>query len=335
MTVTHRRRIPTSFVLALYEYLDQQGTDSARVLPLPRPPADMPLNADLPIDDWRQLLESAARQLNDPMLGLHLGQTIAPRHIGVLGYVIMASENLGEALERLHRYQRLIYDVTPLEVRATGPAIELVWGADHGRPGPLVDETAITALMHLCRQITRSDLAPVSVAFINPTPEDPSPYTDYFGCPVYFERTETVLRLDAEALKQPLCTADPAMLVVLEEQADSLLTRLTTLSPLVHQVRRHISRLLPEQNPNIDTVAEGMGLSTRTMQRQLSQAGTSFLKEVAAVRREIAERYLRETNLGLVDIALLLGYSEHSAFTRSFVRWTGKTPMEYRKGSVR
>lgn len=326
-----RRRIPASFVLALYEYLDHKGIDSEALLRLPRPRADSPLNADIPIEDWRELLECAEDHLQDPLLGLNLGQTLGPRHIGVLGYVVMASQNLGEALDRLHRYQRLIYDVTPLEVRAIGSSIELVWDAEHGRPGPLVDETAITVIVHLCRRLTSPDLAPQSVAFINPWPDDLSPYEQYFGCPVKFDQPETVIRLDMATLMQPLHTADPAMLTMLEEQADSLLAQLPSESPLVDEVRRRIGRILQDHNPDIASVANAMGVSVRTLQRQLSDAETSFLKELAAVRREIAERYLRETRLGLVDIALLVGYSEHSAFTRSFIRWTGMTPLDYRR----
>tara|TARA_R110002111_G_scaffold230352_1_gene291588 strand:- start:321 stop:782 length:462 start_codon:yes stop_codon:yes gene_type:complete len=148
---------------------------------------------------------------------------------------------------------------------------------------------------------------------------------------VDFEQVDTVIHLDAQTLLEPLQSADPAMLAMLEEQAESLLARLPDQSPLIDEVRRRVGRLLPEANPEIASVAESMDLSVRTLQRQLTAAGTSFLKEVAAVRQEIAERYLRETRLGLVDIALLLGYSEHSAFTRSFIRWTGITPQAYRQ----
>ncbi|MGO1500387.1 MAG: AraC family transcriptional regulator [Marinobacter sp.] len=330
MTV-RRRSIPASFALALYEYLDRKGVDSDKLLELPRPPQDTLLNAEMPIDVWRQLLERAALHLDDPLLGLHLGQTIIPRHAGVLGYVIMASQNLGEAIARFHQYQRLIYDVTPLVVREKDGVMELVWGAENGRPGPLVDETAVTALVNFLRSLTQPDLAPQRVDFINPTPANSEAYTVYFGCPVRFEQPETVIRIPASTLAYPLTTSDPAMLTMLEAQADSLLARLPQESPLVDDVRRRISRLLSEQHLDITAVAECMSVSSRTLQRQLAAEGTSFLKEVGAVRREIAERYLRETNLGLVDIALILGYSEHSAFTRSFIRWTGMSPNEYRR----
>lgn len=330
MTV-RRRAIPASFALALYEYLDQQGIDSDQLLPVPRPPQDVLLNADIPIDDWRQMLACAEHYLDDPQLGLHLGQTIIPRHAGVLGYVIMASRNLGEAMTRFHRYQRLIYDVTPLNVRQDKGGMELVWDAEHGRPGPLVDETAVTALVNFSRRLTSPDLVPQRVDFINPTPANVTAYTDYFGCPVRFEQPETIIRMAASDLARTLHTSDPAMLTMLEAQANSLLAQLPKQSPLVDQVRQHIGRLLSEQQLDVAAVARGIGVSARTLQRQLAHEDTSFLNEVAAVRREISERYLRETNLGLVDIALIVGYSEHSAFTRSFIRWTGLAPVEYRR----
>ena len=143
---------------------------------------------------------------------------------------------------------------------------------------------------------------------------------------------DTVVRLNAETLLEPLQSADPAMLAMLEQQADALLARLPDQSPLIDEVRRRIGRLLPEANPEIASIAEGMGLSVRTLQRQLTAAGTSFLKEVAAVRQEIAERYLRETRLGLVDIALLLGYSRRTVLSPVvFFDRRALTPQTYRQ----
>src|SRR5690554_4158668 len=118
MNAPHRRRIPASFALALYEYLDAKGLDSDALLPHPRPPTNIALNADLPIDDWRGLLDCAASHLNDPLLGLHLGQTLSLRHVGVLGCVIMAAQHLGVSLYRRDRFLRLVYGVASFVIRA-------------------------------------------------------------------------------------------------------------------------------------------------------------------------------------------------------------------------
>ncbi len=332
MQISHKRRcIPDSFALILYEYLDAQGVVAEQVLGHPRPSPTVNALDAMPIQTWATLLQRAADELDNPQLGLHLGQTATARHIGMLGYLVMASHTLGEALVHIHRYQRLIYDVTPMVVRQQQTFVDLVWDADHGRPGPLVDETAITTLLQLSRNLTGGAMKPLEVHFINPRPDNVQPYLDYFGCPVTFERPETVVRIDRASLQTPLNTADPAMLTLMRQQADALLFALPAVQPIVDQVRRLIARVLHEQEPDIEGIAQAVEMSPRTLQRRLREANTCLRDEIAAVRREIAERYLRETSLSILDIAMLLGYSEHSAFTRGFLRWTGQNPQRYRQ----
>ncbi|MGB1907331.1 MAG: AraC family transcriptional regulator ligand-binding domain-containing protein, partial [Spongiibacter sp.] len=107
-----RSAIPSSYVHLLYDYLAERGLDGEPALGQKRP-ATSARPGRFPVFEWSQLLQCAARQLDDPLLGLHLGQSISPRHLGIMGYVILACGNLGAALERLEHYQRLIYDVNP------------------------------------------------------------------------------------------------------------------------------------------------------------------------------------------------------------------------------
>lgn len=330
----HRRMIPESFVHLLYDYLESRGLDALDVLQMPRPEATADSLGNFPIERWITLLDRAATCLADPTLGLRLGQTITPRHAGIMGYVLLASPNLREALQRLERYQRLIYDVTPMEWRDGGGYIDLAWDAKHGRPGPLVDETAITALVQFCRNITDHRLAPRFVYFINPCPHNLQPYTDYFGCPVKFDQAETIVRFDHEDLGRPLRTADPNMIALMERHAENLLASLPHQDALIEQVRKTLTGCLHEGEPNIDIVAARMGRTTRTLQRALSEAGSSFRDELNAIRKELALAYLQHAHLSILDIAMLLGYTEHSAFTRSFRQWMGVSPKAYRAMNV-
>lgn len=326
-----RRRIPETFVQLLYEYLDARGERPEAVLgePWPLPQAHEP--GGYPIERWVQLLDRAARHLDEPLLGLHLGQTVAPRHLGVLGYVLLACPNLAAMLQRLDRYQRLIYDVTPMTRRDGNGYIELVWGAEQGRPGPLSDETAITVLVQFCRGLARTPLTPLLVRFINPGPPDLQPYLDYFGCPVEFGHAETVIRFSVAGLAVPLKTADPGLIEVMEQQAEKLLEQLPREDAVIEQVRKATAHLLHSGEPNIERVAASLCCAPRTVQRRLKMAGTSFREELARVRRQMAETYLRDPRLSIADIALLLGYSEHSAFSRGYREWTGITPRQWRQ----
>lgn len=330
-----RRTIPDTFVQMLFEYLEQRGLAPELVLGRHRPVPQADGLGGLPIEEWVVLLQRAADALQDPLLGLHLGQAITPRHIGVLGYVLLASPNLGSALVRLERYQRLVYDVTPMRRREGDGFVDLVWGDEQGRPGRLSDDTAITALVHFCRGLTLHPVYPREVHFLNPAPPDVTPYHEYFGCPVLFDQSETIVRIGLNALAMPLKTADPGLVALLEKQVDHLLDQLPQVDAFIDRVRKVTAQHLHEGEPTLETVARLLGSSPRTLQRHLREVGTNFRQELATVRRQLADRYLQDPRLHLADIALLLGYSEHSAFTRSYRQWTGRSPQAARQGSRR
>ncbi len=326
-----RRMIPETFVQLLYDYLEARGIDAEQVLQHPWPVPQADGLGGFPIERWVALLARAAAHLDDPLLSLKLGQTITPRHLGVLGYVIQASENLAAVIRRLEQYQRLIYDVTPMVQRYSADFVELVWDKDHGMPGALVDETAITCLIQFYRSVTRSTLNPQLVQFLNPQPDDIQPYLDYFGCPVLFEQTETIVRFGVEALVIPLKTADPNMAQLMDRQASQLLQQLPQEDDYVMQMRQSIARLLHDGEPDIKKVAVQLHTTPRTIQRKLNALDTSFSHELEIVRRQMAETYLCDSRLSIAEIALLLGYSEHSAFSRRYKIWTGLTPQQRRE----
>lgn len=326
----HRRRIPESFVHLLYDYLESRELDATHILQVHRPDVRPDSLGNFPIERWITMLEHAASYLADPTLGLKLGQTITPRHAGILGYVMLASRDLREALQRLDRYQRLVYDVTPMERRDGSCYVDLTWGDAQGRPGPLVDETAIAALVQFCRNITDHRLTPHFVHFINPRPDNLQPYTDYFGCPVKFEQPETIVRLDHADLGRPLRMADPNIIELMERHAENMLINLPHEGELIERLRKAIACCLHEGEPSIGIVASRMGRTTRTLQRELRAVESSFRDELNALRKEMALAYLRNAHLNILDIAMLLGYTEQSAFSRSFKQWTGVSPKAYR-----
>ncbi len=335
MTVhSQQRSVPESFVLMLYEYLDARGHPAEELLGQPRPVLAAHDHVALPLGLWVALLERAAQRLDDPQLGLKLGQTVNARHIGIVGYLMMASASLERALLRLEHYQRLIYDVSTMHIRPRGSETDYVWEPEpQERHGPLVSETSLTALAQFCRYIAGRGVRPTRVRFMDSAPRDIQPYLDYFGCPVLFGQPQAGLTFDAATLALPVRTADAAIFRLMQQQADSLLAKLSEQRPLVEEVRRGISRMLRDGAPSIEQVAEQMGYSARTLQRQLRDCGSSFRDETAALRCQVAQAYLRDPRLSLVEIALMLGYTEHSAFSRSFQRWTGMTPQAYRLAS--
>jgi AraC-like DNA-binding protein len=103
---------------------------------------------------------------------------------------------------------------------------------------------------------------------------------------------------------------------------------------LRHGVERIIARLLCRGEAETEVVADELGMSVRTLARRLGDLGVTFAQILDELRHDLALRYLRDPNLSLSQIAFLLGYSELSAFSHAFRRWTRTTPGEWRTTHV-
>ncbi|HNJ85490.1 MAG TPA: AraC family transcriptional regulator [Agitococcus sp.] len=286
--------------------------------------------ARIPLHLWADLLERISVAVNDTALGLAIGKRIAPRHVGVLGYLVLSCQNLGEALNRFARYQRLVYDVNPFSVHVDERGMELRWGVEYGKPGALIDETSIAALTSFLHILTSQPLHPTYVSFVNPKPQNLQIYLDYFQCPVDFDKEFTCVRLPLEYLSTPLLHSDQTLLDLLSQQAEALLGVLPKADVFEEKLKNVIVQSLHEGEPTLPVVASYLALSSRTLQRRLQERGLVFQDILENTRRELAIRYLQDKTLSLTDIALLLGYSEQSAFNRAFKRWYNEPPKSYR-----
>ncbi len=132
----------------------------------------------------------------------------------------------------------------------------------------------------------------------------------------------------------PIKTADSGLLKILERYCREILGRRPAAPTLVYQVRELIADLLTTGEPNIDTVAAALNMSSRTLERRLRAEGLAYRQVLDELRQQLAERYLADKRLGLAQITYLLGYSEPTAFNRAFRRWTGATPTQYRKSAA-
>lgn len=280
---------------------------------------------------WSSLLEKISVAVADPAVGLAIGSRVAPRHVGVLGYLVLSCQNLGEALARFARYQRLVYDVNPFNIRVDEKGMELSWGIEYGKTGVLADDSSIAALVSFVRVLTNQPLYPSYVSFVNPTPDNLQHYEDFFHCPVKFEDDATRVCFPLEYLATPLLHSDPTLLDLLSQQAETLLLVLPKADAFEEKLQQMIVQCLHEGEPTLPAVSAHLALSTRTLQRRLQERGLVFQDILEHTRRELALRYLEDKSLSLTDIALLLGYSEQSAFNRAFKRWYEQPPKSYRK----
>lgn len=266
------------------------------------------------------LYETAARRTRDATFGLRVGAHADPRVYDLMGYIVTNSATLGDALENAARYLPLWTDGATIEIVREGQDVHVIW--EYLDPAIVESrqdcEMSVRALAQIGLRFARG-IAPKEVRFRHTARS--AEHRRMFRAPVRFGMPANGLVFDAAALRLPLPGADGRLREMLVRQADE---RIPAVGDIVQRVRV----MLPAR---LDTVAARLGMSTRHLERRLSERGTSFRALQASVRRERALRYLRETDMGVARIAERLGYASPTELHRAFLAWTGTTPGAYRK----
>lgn len=326
------KRVTGAWTRLLGDWLDRER------LPAPGLRAELASVSDeevVALETWQSLLARAtALRPATPSPGLAIGALVEPRHVGVMGYLVLASDTLGEALLAYRRYERLFYGVDLAEIEIDGGEVEIRWPPNAPPMGQVVDDVAIAALVTFMRRQVDTPQSPTRVTFVNPAPTGPAilaAYERFFGCPVDFGDRYTRVRFPVDYLTIRMPHGDPGLRALLDRQAEALLLALPDSDAFDRAVQQTLVRLLPEGAPTLTRVAQSLHVSPRTLQRRLEAGGSTWQSLLDRTREQLARQYLRDHGLSLGEIALLLGYSEQSAFSRAFRRWAAETPARYRR----
>ena len=284
---------------------------------------------------WRDLLEDLNRLHPRTGLGLEIAAYVQPKHLGIIAYLALSCENLGEAMACYQDFHRLIYDGSPLLVEFNHPYVSIRWEAPEPNPTQLTDEIAIALMIQFLKLFMSGEGINLhEVHFLNSAPKNISVYEQYFQCRVRCDQPRTQLILPVTEAFKPLRTGDHTLQQLLLQQAQALLDKLPNSTQLDQRLQHAILTGLQKNQYQIDFIAEKLGLSVRQLQRHLQQQNTTFQERVQQVRFMLATEYLKDPHLSLQEIALLLCYSEQSAFQRAFKIWTGLTPQQWRKNNT-
>jgi AraC-like DNA-binding protein len=288
-------------------------------------------DARLPIDVLFLVFDEIERRIGDLAFGLHAAEASrrAPDH--VLALAVQSSPTLGDAFRRAARYTRIINDAAEVEIAGAGELVHLRYRIDHPRgTHRLGAQAAIALLCLLARQTVGARFRAVRAGFCHAAPDaaTQAEYARVFEAPVTFAGPVNELVVPREVLAEPLIKADPALCAHLDRHLDVLLER-TGPADLRARVCRLLGQDLSAGPPDVEWLAERMHMSSRSLQRRLRDAGTSFQELRDTLRRDLALRYLEE-GLALAEVAFLIGFTEASNFHRAFKRWTGMTPAEAR-----
>lgn len=295
----------------------------------------------IPAVEWALCLHLIQAEDPRPALGLEIARHMQPEHAGLLAYLALACDDMGELVTQLERFHRLMWQGFAVQVQRGTDDVTLTWTPLQAPPphtleiARLAFETGIAGIVQLFRALAGDAQSPRAVTLLGAPPRDLAPYTAFFGCPVAFSDHTSSLCFPASTLRLPISAKDNALRQLVERQAQAQLRAIAPADAFLDRFRAALVRALGAGTPTLAAVAAELGMSRASLQRQLQARGTGFQQALDGIRYEMARMYLENPALSLAEVALLLAFSEQSAFCRAFRRWSGQPPLRYRRALLR
>ncbi len=284
----------------------------------------------VPVAALGRLLSCCVKATQCEHFGLLVGAKGGLFSLGRVGFVARNSADVGTALTALATYLPHHDRGAAVTLSVMGQLSSLGYAVYHPIEAhdQLVDG-AIAIGCRIMRTLCGPEWAATEVTFAHREPADAAPYRQLFRCKLRFNASETALLFETRWLNKPLHDAEPELRRLLVKELES--SAPADPADLIDSVRGTIRTMLGRGDCTSHAVARLFGISERTLRRQLLAKGTSFKAILEEVRFEVARQLLRDTTLTLERVALLVDYSELSAFSRAFLRWAKMPPGDWRE----
>jgi AraC-like DNA-binding protein len=289
----------------------------------------------VPLDALRQLLEASAARSGVETFGLNMGAARVLSDLGPLGLLVREQPTLRLALEACVCYGRRLNEGLFLTVEEIGDVVVLREELIVGQPGSVrqTTELAIGVAFRVLKTFLGAQWRPRRVCFAHSAPADRSVHEQVFGRKVEFDHDFNGIVCARSDLEVPNPNADPGLARLAQQMLES---GAATHSPeMAAQVREVVVTLLATGTCSVERVAQHLGVDRRTIHRRLLQEGQTFSAIVDAVRRELAARYLNDSNRSLAEVATLLGFALPSGFSRWYRQHFNEKPSAQRARVMR
>lgn len=279
---------------------------------------------------WKAMVKDTGRE----DIGLKCGLRFPIQSMAMIGYVMMNASSIKKALEHFCKYQLLVGDSMGMRVEEkldyTTIYIDL-WSPWHEELRFTTDVFS-AATFSWIRKSTTNQPHPLRVGFHYRRPSNRHDYEKiYKPAPVEFGCDTSFLTYHSSDLQVPIISANNELFDYFHDQLKTLYNTYKGKNTITWKVKQLILEQLLGETPEIEKVASQLLMSIRSLQKSLKDEGTTYRKLLQEVKKDVACDHLNKGELSVSEIAYLLGYSEISAFSRSFKKWTGVTPTDFQK----
>lgn len=289
--------------------------------------------ARYPVPQTTLLWQKAVQATGDETLGIKAIRHITPATFHAVGLSVMASETLEQAFGRMRRFADLVTDASAIELQTTESEFIVELKLREGaQPAHQSTDGFLCLLANAGKGLGEPGLVPLRVELSRPAPQTGNLefFEKSFAAPLIFGCETMRLVYALATVHTRLKGANPLIAEHLDQASQAAIERLKPAHSASKAVRQWALSQLDKGAPSIEQAAAFMHMSSRNLQRKLAEEGTNLASIVDEIRQSEATRRLKQSQDSLTAIALDLGFSDASAFSRACKRWFGKSPSEIR-----
>ncbi|MEH6567669.1 MAG: AraC family transcriptional regulator [Halioglobus sp.] len=285
---------------------------------------------------YTRIYQQVLSLLQDETFGANGSDLVAPGAFRMMCYCIISCDNLGQAIKRASEFYRTFFDersqlyanfseqYTRVGYRTKSSTGNVQVGA--------ADAYGLCMWHRFFGWLCGRPLELSRVDFAGEAPERIEKYESLFGCPLYFNQPNDLLYFDSAFLARPVVHTEHSLREFLRTAPYQLLIMENDVNGenLTAQVKAMIGYDFSDGFPSFDAISSALNMSAPTLRRRLKREGTTFQQLKDDSRCDAAKLYLDRVELSINEVAGQMGFTDPSAFHRSFKKWTGMTPGQFR-----
>lgn len=339
-------RVPARFAKSILRAAEAQGYEADFVLSsagLSPDPKQLDASETISASDYNQLYRYIMELLQDECFGLHLNRKVPAGTFRMTCLCIIHCTNLRNAIDRASEFNEFCRALIGLRQTEGHPLLiedevaTMVFEQNpwlFGRQG----EENILALLYamsswrrLCSWLIGRNIEPIEVLLAVDEPRDTEHHYQVFQCPVSYNQALSGFRFASYHLDSPIIQTEDSLKEFLRSAPFQLIAKADEDDEnVIAQMRRIVGNDFSKDFPPVTAMADALSMSVRTLRRRLKKEGITFQQFKDNTRKQAAEQYLKRPELKINTVSALMGFDEPSAFHRSFKKWTGMTPGDFR-----
>ena len=293
-------------------------------------------NHRISVDKMRKLWDLAEQVSNDDCIGLEAIKYLNPTSFHGFYNAYYAVSTVRQSLQLMEKFSKVVTTSATLAFHEEGDEVVVSLPQVDGRVEPSIHaRDAFMAMIVLGMKNVYTDEVNHlhGLKLMREKPKDTSRHDEIFKCPIDYNNDVCEFRVSKSFIDEVLPTGNAELVRINEQVLNEYLKRFNK-NDTVAAVYNTLLKLLPHGEPGREKVADALGTSGRSLHRKLKELNTSYKVILDDARKNLALEYIKQPDISMITITYQLGFSDSTSFSRSFKRWTGSSPSDYRKNNL-